>query len=299
LKYEKLPLSYEEQAERLLTRGLVADCDTLVEILESVSYYHLSAYIFPFKQTGSETLVWGTSLEAVYKRYRFDRRFRCLIFDALERFEIALKTKVVNIFSCKYGAFGYLDIANFNNFPEDKFQKFLYALQTEIEHSKRSREQFVTHYFSKYENDNLPFWMTAELMTFGNVLTMFRFMNRPEKIQIAKDFGLTLKVFESWLLSLNHVRNICAHHARLWNRRLGVRPIIPDSKKSTEWNGVKNEKAFVVVLMLSHLLRYCARNTKWRSRLESLSNEYPDLPLGCMDFPVDWKEHPLWCKNEN
>ena len=34
-------------------------------------------------------------------------------------------------------------------------------------------------------------------------------------------FGATDTVFQSWLIALNGVRNICAHHGRLWNRELG------------------------------------------------------------------------------
>lgn len=294
LTYSKPSLSYEQQADRLINRGLIADKGRLVEILSNVSYYHLSAYIYPFKQENSDELKLGTTLEQIYRRYRFDRRLRCLVIDALERIETALKTKIVNVFTQKYGAFGYLEKENFNNISQNDFDKMLKTIDDEIVRHLKSNEQFVTHYFQKYDEVDLPFWMAAELLTFGSTLTMFRKMHRSIQQEIAGEFGVPIGVMESWLLTLNHVRNICAHHARLWNRRLGVRPQIPVVKKHPEWANVKNDKPFVVLLMLSQFLRKCAPGSGWRTRIEQLTDEYADLPLSCMDFPDDWKTHVLW-----
>lgn len=50
MKYTKPPLTYEQQADLLLARGLVADKAGLIAKLNAVSYYRLSAYWYPFKQ---------------------------------------------------------------------------------------------------------------------------------------------------------------------------------------------------------------------------------------------------------
>ncbi len=255
MKYLKPSLSYEQQADRLIERGLVAEKASLVDILSNISYYHFSAYLFPFKQDNSDCLKPGTSLDQIYRRYRFDRRLRCLIMDALERVETALKAKVVTVFTQKYGPFGYLD---------------------------------------KYDEPNLPFWMVAELLTFGNILTIYRKMHRPIQQEIASEFGVPVVIMESWLLTLNHVRNICAHHARLWNRRLGIRPQIPTVKKHPEWAKISNDKPFVVLMILSQMLKKCAPKTEWRTRIETLMAEYSDLPFECIGFLADWKTHNLW-----
>jgi len=49
VKYLKPFLSYEQQADRLIERGLIAEKESLVQILSNVSYYCLSAYFYPFK----------------------------------------------------------------------------------------------------------------------------------------------------------------------------------------------------------------------------------------------------------
>ena len=287
-------MSYAEQADRLLERGLVADKDELIDVLSNVGYYRLSAYIYPFKQLDSECLLPGTSLDKIVRRYRFDRRFRCLILDALERVEVSLKAKVVNSFSQKYGPFGYLDIGNYTGFSGKDFDKLKETIDSEIERHRRTKERFVVHYFEKYDESRLPFWMAAELLTFGNVLTIYRRSSKELRMEIAKAYGLPDKIMDSWLLTLNHVRNICAHHARLWNRRLGIRPLIPIAKKHPEWARVNNDKPFCILLMLSRLLSCCARHSGWRDRVEALTDEYRDLPLRCMGFPDDWKRNPLW-----
>ena len=197
MKYLKPSLSYEQQADRLIERGLVAEKASLVDILSNISYYHFSAYLFPFKQDNSDCLKPGTSLDQIYRRYRFDRRLRCLIMDALERVETALKAKVVTVFTQKYGPFGYLDKANYNNFCDADFQKLMATIDAEVNRHIKSKEQFVTHYLDKYDEPNLPFWMVAELLTFGNILTIYRKMHRPIQQEIASEFGVPVVIMES------------------------------------------------------------------------------------------------------
>ncbi|MFM8830728.1 MAG: hypothetical protein ACKOHM_06955 [Spartobacteria bacterium] len=46
--YSKEALSLEEQADRLIGRGLIADRDELIGRLKVVNYYRLSGYLYPF-----------------------------------------------------------------------------------------------------------------------------------------------------------------------------------------------------------------------------------------------------------
>ncbi len=52
---------------------------------------------------------------------------------------------------------------------------------------------------------------------------------------IAKWFGLPPETFTSWLHSVNYVRNICAHHARLWNRDMNIVPMKLGFSKTNVW----------------------------------------------------------------
>ena len=93
VRYTKPALSFEQQAQRLIDRGLIVqDKAALVECLRAVNYYRLSAYWYPFKQdtpTG-ERFASDTTFEMIWRRYTLDRELRLLAMDAIEHIEIAI-----------------------------------------------------------------------------------------------------------------------------------------------------------------------------------------------------------------
>ncbi len=46
--YDKEALSFEDQADKILGRYLVADKEKLIEYLKNVNYYRFSGYLYPF-----------------------------------------------------------------------------------------------------------------------------------------------------------------------------------------------------------------------------------------------------------
>jgi abortive infection bacteriophage resistance protein len=75
LRYQKPSLSFEQQADLLISRGLIADRSFLVETLKRVSYYRLSGYLYPFR-IEKDTFEPNTTFEKIWKIYRFDRKLR-------------------------------------------------------------------------------------------------------------------------------------------------------------------------------------------------------------------------------
>lgn len=298
MKYTKPPLSFPDQADLLLSRGLIADRAELIDKLTAVNYYRLSAYSYTFRdQTdpASCRFLLGTTLETVWRRYVFDRQLRLLAMDAIERVEVAIRTQIVNRHTLAHGPFGYLDRANLPGIRVDEHRKLLEKVRTE---AKLSREDFVRHYFTKYTSEtDLPLWMAVELMTFGSMLTLFKGLTTRLKKDVAQNYGLTVPVLGSWLSALNVVRNICAHHARLWNRTLGVKPSMPDPVTNPDWYApvtIANDKVFGVLTILHFLLKQVAPLSHWRDRLAELFARYQDAPLNFMGFPANWTDSPLW-----
>jgi abortive infection bacteriophage resistance protein len=298
VRYTKHSLTFDEQADQLLQRGLVADRDELVARLHAVSYYRLSAYWYTFRipDDPDNRLAPGTTLQDVWRRYVFDRQLRLIVMDAIERVEIALRTQLVSRHTRAYGPFGYLDRANLPGMEVERHRQFLDKIRTE---AQNSREDFVCHYFRKYTSEtDLPLWMASELMSFGAMLTLFRHIGKPIKQAIAQDYGVADVVLESWLLSLNFVRNICAHHARLWNRGMGNKqPTIPRAHKNPDWHTpvqITGERLFGVLSVLHFLLRQVAPQSRWKDRLANLLSAYPDIPRRFMGFPDDWQDSPIW-----
>ena len=167
MKYSKPSLSFEAQADKLINRGLIADRHVLIKRLESVSYYRLSGYLYPFRNP-DDTYKTGTRFETIWDIYIFDRQLRLLVLDAIERIEIAVRTNLIYLHTHKYGAFGYSNPATIPNLRAPDHNDFLNKLTTERNHS---REIFVKHFSTKYGDchQNLPFWMAAEIMTFGTL----------------------------------------------------------------------------------------------------------------------------------
>ena len=80
----KQHLTYQEQIEKLRSRGCIINNDTLCEeILENTGYYRLSAYFLPFK-TESGKYKENLTLERVYHIYEFDRKLRDLLLQQLK-----------------------------------------------------------------------------------------------------------------------------------------------------------------------------------------------------------------------
>ena len=102
------------------------------------------------------------------------------------------------------------------------------TLQSITDEYHRSDEQFVRSFKRKYSDPLPPSWMTLEVTSFGTMSILYQYLKPGiPKRDVAAVFGVSDTVFASWLHTLVYVRNICAHHARLWNRTLGVRPLMP------------------------------------------------------------------------
>ena len=296
-RYAKPSLTVEDQVKLLESRGMnVADPKFVVNALSTVSYYRLSAYSYPFRsRPDGARFREGTTFEEVWRYYRFDRRLKNVVLDGIERVEIATRTKIVNRFSEQYGPFGYRETANFAA-PIDgvRFAKTLTLIDEE---TVRSNEEFVAHFRKSYDtSDGMPLWMAAELMTFGNMLTFFRMLKMKDKKAIAHELGTNADTFETWLKSLNFVRNVCAHHGRLWNRHLAIAPGIP--VKDVRWHEkrypVVPSRIYSILCILKQLIDVIAPQSGWKDRLFALLADFPDVHRLSMAIPTGFEKSALW-----
>ena len=283
VKFDKPPLSYDAQAALLTGRGMTAaDPAALRRQLEVVGYYRLCSYWHPFKRP-DDSFAPGTTFETVWRRYVFDRRLRLVVMDAVERVEVAVRTALVTELVMRHGAFAHCNRANFPAADPARHTKFVTKLRDE---AQQSTEQFVEHFKATYDEfPDLPTWAAAETMTFGLMFTLFSMSDRRTQKLVARRFDLSGSVLNSWLRTLNYVRNICAHHARLWNRELAVKPLIPDMRHGAGWHDpqpVANNRVFVVLTMLRYLLTRCAPQSRWRDRVYELYDAFDDIPLPSM-----------------
>lgn len=293
--YNKPPLSFGKQAALLIQRGLIADQDELTNFLRHTNYYRFSTYLYPFRLLNSDDFRPNTAFSDVCVLYDFDQALRALLFNALAALEISmLRTHFVEFFAQRYGAFGYTAPDNFD-MPHTQHETLMGRIQESVD---RSQEEFVKHFRDKYSNDYLPLWIAVETMSFGNTMTMVLNMHREDKKGFAQRYGVAYVVMDSWLHTLNYVRNCCAHHARLWNRALAIKPLIPHERHRPEFHKppVRDSRIFAVLTIVQYLLTVIDCSHEWKPEVLSLLNRYPTVPLDRMGFPKNWQESPIWCK---
>lgn len=299
MRFEKPALSYEEQADLLLSRGLQADRNELIAKLNHVNYYRLSGYLYPFRNA-DDTFKPGTTFESVWRRYTFDRRLRLIVLDAIERVEVAVRTQLVYEHVHRYGPFGY---TNPGSLPKLDGGQNGWFLDRVFQETERSKEVFVRHFKEKYGDQHpyLPLWMVSEIMPYGALFTLFSGVEPDIKRVVAQAYDLPYKVLFSWLSVLNMVRNICAHHGRLWNRELGIKPLVPNERKYPQWHvpeTLPNHRIFAVLTILRYMTGRIAPQSRWPDRVRELLNEYQDIPRSPMGFIADMEASPLWRKDE-
>ena len=214
--------------------------------------------------------------------------------DAIERVEVASRTALVTELVMRHGAFAHVDHAHFRTSQQHHAQ-FLDKLRDD---ANRSTERFVEHFKATYDEfPDMPLWAAAETMTFGAMFTLFKMSEKRVQGSVAKRYGIAGPVLFSWLQTLNYIRNICAHHARLWNRELAIKPTVPDITNDPDWHGesaVANNRIFVVLTLLHYMLHRVAPQSQWRARLYVLFDSHPEIPLASMGIDSSWRDHPLW-----
>jgi abortive infection bacteriophage resistance protein len=323
VKYEKGPTTFDQQIDQLLARGMTGDRDLMRRVLETTNYYRLSGYWYPFRipilndPNGRRTDQFrpNTTFDEIYRRYCFDRRLRLLVMDAIERIEVAVRTRFAFHHAHDHGAFGYVtEAASLPKLLADLEERarFLERVDEEI---RRSSDTFVTHFHERYGDSHrngifredrrgqrregvwLPVWMVTEVMTFARVLTMYKSATNRVKNAVAAIFSVSQHVFSSWLLTINSIRNICAHHSRLWNREIGARPIIPDEQHHPEWHRpvpITQTSTFAALTVISWCVFKVTGNDDWARAFRALLREFPNVPTRSMGFPDNWANSPLW-----
>ena len=295
MQYSKIPLTYANQSALLISRGLIADPAELEACLRCVNYYRLSAYLHPLRDGGGDNFKPNTTLEKVWRRYCFDRQLRILVLDAIERIEVYCRTNLSYELAHKYGPFGYLDPGNLPFLKPTDHKRFIDEVAATL---SKSHEDFAVHFRDTYsEHAHPPLWVLAELLSFGQLVTLHMGSESSIQTRVSESLGLRQnKLFKSWLRTLAVVRNIAAHHCRLWNRHFTYQPLVPFPDKYPLWHSPRPDpnRLFFILLMLRQLLKKSAPGSKWKERVEDLFSKYSEIPLDPMGMPSNWREHPVW-----
>lgn len=292
--YAKPALTYQQQIQQLKDRGLHFEDEYKARyLLENVSYYRLSGYWYPLLADKTKHLFKpDSSFEKAFSLYCFDRELRHLINSELEKIEVAVRAKMIYVLSHANGPFWFQDSALFKK-PSSwrtTFDKIT------VEYN-RSDEEFIVAFRTKYSDALPPAWMILEIASFGTLSKLYsNLISGHEKRMIATYFGLADKVLENWLHCIVYLRNICAHHSRLWNKALSIRPVMPQTPKKT-WivnKNIRTDRIYALLCMIRFLLQTVNTKSNFTERLVELLSKYPHVDSQAMGFPTDWQSELLW-----
>ncbi|GAB4224435.1 MAG: Abi family protein [Gammaproteobacteria bacterium] len=301
--FEKPPFSIAAQLERLSSRGvIIQDKDTARHYLSYISYYRFCGYAIEFEDeliNGEKQYRKGTTFEQILDCYVFDRKLRLLVIDAIERIEIAIRTVIINELALKCNdAHWYLDKSLF--LPKFKHDDLIQSIKKETQYKvpdgsvqDKKRERFIKHYYEKYQIPELPaVWMVAEVLSLGSWSMIFaNLVDRQNQKLICKHFGINYKVMTSWLHALTYLRNLCAHHSKLWNRNFTLKPVIANSYKQQ----LKNNSSFSAqAAILKIFLNVISPGSDWAKHLRELISDHPNIDVNRMGFRNDWQSDAFW-----
>lgn len=191
--------------------------------IELVGYERLRIYFIARRQTHQPHKPFrpNTHYRDILQIYACDREIRSVCFEACGDFEIAFRNSMSEALSAAFGSHPHKAVDAFKS-TKDR-QAALMMLSATYAKSKDAR---ADHYRAKYGDPVLPpFWTMKEFLTFGAAARFYGLLSNPMKTVIAASFGVpTPEVFSNWLECLVDLRNICAHHDRLFNRAFQKQP---------------------------------------------------------------------------
>ncbi len=295
MKYTKKPLSYSQQAQLLLDRGLIADKSTLEKTLKKINYYRLSGYYYHFIDK-KDKFVPHTTLTKILSAYNFDKRLRIILFKYIEIVEVGLRSYITYIISHKYGPFALENRNNFRNLKKEEYNILIDKINNQVH---KSREIFIDHFMKKYGDCHTrpAIWMLIEIMSFGSIIKIYKGLNFKLKKKISKHYNLSSGVIKSWMLSIGVLRNCIAHHNRIWKRSVSVKPKKVNKGFHLDFYipyKVDNNSLFGVICTIQYFCKYFCEGNELFEELKKLQYTFGLKLLQDCGFPENWKESEIW-----
>lgn len=327
--FTKPVIDVEQQVAVLKQRGLSIQNEAKAKLfLQSVSFFRLSAYMRPYQinHDPEHRFKPAATFKQITQTYEFDRKLRLLVMAAIERVEVSVRAVMSNYLGPKYNnTHWYLNRQLFKqHYAYDRLlqtidRKQSDALQSyqkesqridkahdkstqekETLKARRAKESYARHYPLTYsEPELMPGWAMLEELTLGDLSHLYAGLAKDaDKKAIAKMLGLSMPLLVSWLKTLTTIRNICAHHSRLWNRELGIKPELPKNS-SIKWPDYQqhahdNTRVAVIVSILQHFMLQISPHDDWKNDLMTLLNTYTEIDQAMMGFPTGWQQDLFW-----
>jgi len=314
--YTKPHLSFNDQLALLVDRGLVVtDPLKAVHHLKRIGYGRLALYWQPFQKfvadpsspnhfIRKEKFQNGAEFRHAVDLYLFDKQLRLLFLDVIERIEVALRVDLAHALGKRdpwaHRDPVFLDAHRANQALQDG-TKHSNWLKKADEAISRSKEDWVKEFLATYSSP-MPIWMAVEAWDFGTLSWLLEMAHPNDRYAIAQRYGLLPDTLVSWVKCLAFVRNICAHHARLWNAGIINQPKVPRQSEAADVFHIGAEfkcrsRVYGSAVVAGYLVRRINVGTTWNIRMRNHWLAFPDTPhidplqAGFFD---NWMNEAIW-----
>ena len=296
MRYTKQLLTLQQQIDILRQRGLIIVNEAeAVSVLDTISYFRLAGY-WRLMEADKQSHIFkpNSHFNQIVSLYHFDEELRLLIFAAIQSIEVTVRARLIRIFSERHGAFWFMDptLADSSTMHQNNIN----SLQDEL---NRSEDEFILEHFQKYDTPSMPpVWKTLEVASFGTLSKLYANMNdSAAKKAVSRSFGIPkFEYMRNWLRCITVIRNICAHHARLWNTNIVIKPNLPNYLPNT-WiceRQVNRDKLYSHLCYIAYWLNGINPSNTFTKDIQALLSKYPVVDPAAMGFPRGWENEPLW-----
>lgn len=133
-------------------------------------------------------------------------------------------------------------------------------------------------------------------MSLGLLSRWFTQLRPRDRSAIARTYGLDQKVLQAFIRHMSYVRNLCAHHSRVWNRRLTVTMKRPGTKPpglAANFAADGERRIYDTLVMLVSLLDHVSPAHRWAADLRRLVEDH-EIDVAQMGFPPDFRTRSIW-----
>lgn len=288
----------EEQISILKERGMrFSDEEKATAYLGRISYYRLKGYWWDMQvDPYQHTFQTQSHFEDVIQRYDFDQQLRSLIFNAIDTIEIALRTKMIYHLSLDHEPNWYQNEGLFQN--ENWHRRHILKLFDEWD---RSDEPFAQDHRQTLSHDPAS-WKIMEVASLGSLSKLFKNLKKqlPVKAKISRSMGLNIhSELSSWMESITYLRNVVAHHSRLWGRLITRRPRLDLNNPRAEWlqhpiTPLEHDRVFSILSCILFVLNQFEMGDRFKSDIFVLLSHAPQDAEPRYGFANNWQRHPLW-----
>ena len=281
----------------------IKDREYAEEMLRQIGYFPLmGGYKHLFRISNTKKYKAGTSFEEIVSLYKFDAELRELFFKYLLQIERQMRSLMSYYFTEMYGAEQkqYLDANNYNNTKRN--HATIVKLIATLKRATTTTDYTYINYYRKTYGE-IPLWVLANVLTFGNLSKMFRVFPQSLKSKVSKNFEpLNQHQMEQFLSVLTKYRNVCAHGERLFTYRTvdAIADTPLHKKLSLPQSGNQYEKGkqvlFAVVFAFRYILAgkdFLEFKRKLIKEIDRVNREVEHISetelLNKMGFPENWK----------